>query len=161
VSLSGNANLTPPNNVEKIAVNSMGSALANFETTSVIAQEFLTSTKNDRSETASATIYEITRHDVNSRTRKRRCNCHIWDKLIRSAGISRLHDCCRSSYVDLAGNTDIILWELDITRHYIFTISKSQGMGERTRTCYDALVKTKKVSWNLPFGNTLRHISSS
>jgi hypothetical protein len=48
--------------------------------------------------------------------------------------------------VDLAGKTDIILWELDIRRHYIFTISKSQGMGERTRTCYDALAKTKKVS---------------
>jgi hypothetical protein len=42
VSLSGNGNLTLPNSTENIAVNSTGSALVNFETTSVIAQEFLT-----------------------------------------------------------------------------------------------------------------------
>jgi hypothetical protein len=70
VSLSGNGNLTLPNSTETIAVKSTGSALVNFETTSVIAQKFLTATKDDRSEDASATIYEITRHDVNSRTEK-------------------------------------------------------------------------------------------
>jgi hypothetical protein len=61
---------TTKQHTETIAVKSTGSALVNFETTSVIAQEFLTATKDDRSENASATIYEITRHDVNSRTEK-------------------------------------------------------------------------------------------
>src|SRR5919108_6493868 len=68
VSLLGNGNLTLPNSKETIQVNSTGSALVNFETTSVIAQEFLTAA--DRSENASATIYEITRHDVKTRTEK-------------------------------------------------------------------------------------------
>jgi hypothetical protein len=57
VSLSGNGTLTLPNSTETIAVNSTGTALVNFETTSVIAQQFLTS--EDGSENASATIYEI------------------------------------------------------------------------------------------------------
>jgi hypothetical protein len=39
VTLSGNGTLLLPNNTETIAVNSSGSALVNFETTSVIAQE--------------------------------------------------------------------------------------------------------------------------
>jgi hypothetical protein len=39
VTLSGNGNLTLPNSTETTAVNSTGSALVNFETTSVIAQE--------------------------------------------------------------------------------------------------------------------------
>jgi hypothetical protein len=39
VTLSGNGNLTLPNSTETIAVNSTGSALVDFETTSVIAQE--------------------------------------------------------------------------------------------------------------------------
>lgn len=68
VSLSGNGNLTLPNSTETIAVNSTGTTLVNFETTSVIAQQFLTS--EDGSENTSATIYEITRHDVNARTEK-------------------------------------------------------------------------------------------
>jgi hypothetical protein len=42
VSLSGNGTLTLPNSTETITVNSTGTALVNFETTSVIAQEFLT-----------------------------------------------------------------------------------------------------------------------
>ena len=42
VSLSGIGNLTLPNSTETIQVNSTGSALVNFETTSVIAQEMLT-----------------------------------------------------------------------------------------------------------------------
>jgi hypothetical protein len=64
--------LTLPNSTETIiAVNSTGSALVNFETTSVIAQEFLTTIVEDNgSENASATVYEITRHDVNARTEK-------------------------------------------------------------------------------------------
>jgi hypothetical protein len=51
VSLSGNGNLTLPNSTQTIAVNSTGSALVNFETTSVIAQEFL-SIEDDGSENA-------------------------------------------------------------------------------------------------------------
>ena len=69
VSLSGNGILTLPNNTETIAVNSTGTGLVNFDTTSVIAQEFLTK-EEDGSENASATIHEITRHDVNARTEK-------------------------------------------------------------------------------------------
>ena len=67
VSLSGNGTLTLPNNTETITVNSTGTALVNFETTSVIAQELTT---EDGKENASATIYEITRHDVQMRTEK-------------------------------------------------------------------------------------------
>ena len=71
MSLSGNGTLTPPNSTETIAVNSTGTALVNFETTSVIAQEFLTTNEDDDgSENASATIYEITRHDVQTRIEK-------------------------------------------------------------------------------------------
>src|ERR687897_3888834 len=71
VSLSGNGTLTPPNSTETIAVNSTGTALVNFETTSVIAQEFLTTNEDDDgSENASATIYEITHHDVQTRIEK-------------------------------------------------------------------------------------------
>jgi hypothetical protein len=68
VLISGNGSLTLPNSTETIAVNSTGNALVNFDTTSVIAQEFLTT--GDGGENASATIYEITRHDVNARTEK-------------------------------------------------------------------------------------------
>jgi hypothetical protein len=70
VSLSGKGNLTLPNNTGAIAVNSIGSALVNFKTTSVIGHEFLTATGEGGSENASATIYEITRHDVKTRTEK-------------------------------------------------------------------------------------------
>ena len=68
MSLSGNGTLTLPNNTETITVNSTSTTLGNFETTSVIAQEFLTT--EDGKENASATIYEITRHDVQMRTEK-------------------------------------------------------------------------------------------
>ena len=68
MSLSGNGTLTLPNNTETITVNSTGTALVNFETTSVIAQEFLAT--EDGKENASATIYEITHHDVQARTEK-------------------------------------------------------------------------------------------
>lgn len=61
MAFSGNGTLTPPNNTETIAANSRGSALVNFETNSVIAQELMT--KEDGGENASATIYEITLHD--------------------------------------------------------------------------------------------------
>lgn len=69
VSLSGNGKMTLPNSTQTIAVNGTGTSLVNFDTTSVLAQEFLT-TAEDRIENASATIYEITRHDVNARTEK-------------------------------------------------------------------------------------------
>jgi hypothetical protein len=68
VTLSGIGSLLLPNSTETIAVNSSGSALVNFETTSMTAQELLT--KEDGSENATAIIYEITRHDVNTRTEK-------------------------------------------------------------------------------------------
>jgi hypothetical protein len=58
VSLSGIGNLTLPNSTETIQVNSTGSALVNFETTAVVAQEMLTT--EDGRENASATIYEKT-----------------------------------------------------------------------------------------------------
>jgi hypothetical protein len=51
-----------------IAVNSTVSALVNGETTSGIAQELLTN--EDGNKSASVTIYEVARHNVNARTEK-------------------------------------------------------------------------------------------
>ena len=109
VSLLGNGNLTLPNSKETIQVNSTGSALVNFETTSVIAQEFLTAA--DRSENASATIYEITRHDVKTRTKKGVVTV-IFET--NSTGQLAFLDgmiAVGQADVDAAGNTTITLWE--------------------------------------------------
>jgi hypothetical protein len=111
VSLSGNGTLLLPNSTETIAVNSSGSALVNFETTSVIAQELLT--KEDGSENASATIYEITRHDVNARTEKGVVTA-IFET--NSTGQLAFLDgmiAVGQADVDAAGNTDITLWEFE------------------------------------------------
>jgi hypothetical protein len=111
VSLSGNGILTLPNNTETIAINSIGTGLVNFETTSVIAQQFLTS--EDGSENASATIYEITRHDVNARTEK---GVVIAIFNTNSTGQLALLDDMSGigqADVDAAGNTDITLWEFE------------------------------------------------
>jgi hypothetical protein len=116
VSLSGNGNLTLPNSTETIAVNSVGSALVNFETTSVIAQEFLTTTTNTRdgrSENASATIYEITRHDVKTRTEKGVVTA-IFET--NSTGQLAFLDgmiAVGQAEVDAVGNTNITLWEFE------------------------------------------------
>lgn len=110
VSLSGNGNLTLPNSTETIAVNSTGSALVNFEATSVIAREFLT-TEDDGSENASATIYEITRHDVKTRTEKGVVSV-IFET--NSTGQLAFLDgmiAVGQADVDAAGNTNITLWE--------------------------------------------------
>ena len=110
VSLSGN--LTLPNSIQTITVNSTGTALVNFDTTSVIAQEFLTK-EEDRSENASATIYEITRHDVNARTEK---GVVIAIFEINSTGQLAFLDGMigiGQADVDAAGNTDITLWEFE------------------------------------------------
>ena len=111
VTLSGNGTLLLPNSPETIAVNSSGSALVNFETTSVIAQELLT--KEDGSENASATIYEITRHDVNARTEKGVVTA-IFET--NSTGQLSFLDgiiAVGQADVDAAGNTDITLWEFE------------------------------------------------
>jgi hypothetical protein len=111
VSLSGNGTLTLPNSTETIAVNSTGTALVNFETTSVIAQQFLTS--EDGSENASATIYEITRHDANARTEK---GAVIAIFETNSTGQLAFLDgliAVGQADVDAAGNTDITLWEFE------------------------------------------------
>jgi hypothetical protein len=111
VSLSGNGTLTLPNSTETIAVNSTGTALVNFETTSVMAQELLT--KEDGSENASATIYEITRHDVNARTEKGVVTA-IFET--NSTGQLAFLDGMigvGQADVDAAGNTDITLWEFE------------------------------------------------
>ncbi len=111
VSLSGNGTLTLPNSTETIAVNSTGTALVNFDTTSVIAQELLT--KEDGSENASATIYEITRHDVNTRTEKGVVTA-IFET--NSTGELAFLDGLigvGQADVDAAGNTDITLWEFE------------------------------------------------
>jgi hypothetical protein len=109
VSLLGSGNLTVPNSTETIQVNSTGSALVSFETTSVIAQEFLTAA--DRSENASATIYEITRHDVKTRTEKGVVTV-IFET--NSTGQLAFLDgmiAVGQADVDAAGNTTITLWE--------------------------------------------------
>jgi hypothetical protein len=111
VSLSGNGTLTLPNSTVTIAVNSTGTALVNFDTTSVIAQELLT--KEDGSENASATIYEITRHDVNTRTEKGVVTA-IFET--NSTGELAFLDGLigvGQADVDAAGNTDITLWEFE------------------------------------------------
>ena len=118
VSLSGNGILTLPNNTETIAVNSTGTALVNFDTTSVIAQEFLTK-EEDRSENASATIYEITRHDVNARTEK---GVVIAIFETNSTGQLTFLDgmiAVGQADVDAAGNTGITLWEFETGIPYV------------------------------------------
>lgn len=117
VSLSGNGNLTLPNSTQAIAVNSTGTALVNFETTSAIAQEFLTS--EDGSENASATIYEITRHDVQTRTEKGIVTA-IFET--NSTGQLAFLDgmiAVGQADVDAAGNTDITLWEFETGIPYV------------------------------------------
>src|SRR5215204_4164336 len=112
-SLSGNGNLTLPNSTEIIAVNSTGSALVNFETTSAIVHEFLTTTEDEASENASATIYEITRHDVNARTEK---GVVIAIFETNSTGQLAFLDgmiAVGQTDVDAVGNTDITLWEFE------------------------------------------------
>ena len=114
VSLSGNGTLTPPNSTETIAVNSTGTALVNFETTSVIAQEFLTTNEDDDgSENASATIYEITHHDVQTRIEKGVVTA-IFET--NSTGQLAFLDgmiAVGQADVDAAGNADITLWEFE------------------------------------------------
>jgi hypothetical protein len=116
VTLSGIGSLLLPNSTETIAVNSSGSALVNFETTSMTAQELLT--KEDGSENASAIIYEITRHDVNARTEKGVITA-IFET--NSAGQLSFLDgmiAVGQANVDAAGNTDIILWEFETSIPY-------------------------------------------
>lgn len=118
VSLSGNGNLTLPNSTQTITVNSTGTALVNFDTTSVIAQEFLTK-EEDRSENASATIYEITRHDVNARTEK---GVVIAIFETNSTGQLTFLDgmiAVGQADVDAAGNTGITLWEFETGIPYV------------------------------------------
>ena len=115
VSSSGNGTPTPPNSTETIAVNSTGTALVNFDTTSVIAQEFLT--KEDGTENALATIYEITRHDVTARTEK---GIVIAIFETNSTGQLAFLDgmiAVGQADVDSAGNTDITLWNLKLVYH--------------------------------------------
>jgi hypothetical protein len=111
VSLSGNGSLTLPNSTQTITVNSTGTALVNFDTTSVIAHEFLT--KEDGSENASTTIYEITRHDVQTRTEKGVVTA-IFET--NSTGDLAFLDgmiAVGQADVDEAGNTNITLWEFE------------------------------------------------
>ena len=114
-SLSGNGNLTLPNSTQTIAVNSTGSGLVNFETTSAIVHEFLTTTAEDEgSENASATIYEITRHDVNTRTEKGVVTA-IFETNSTTGELAFLDGMIAvgQADVDAAGNTDITLWEFE------------------------------------------------
>jgi hypothetical protein len=119
VSLSGNGTLMLPNSTEAIAVNSTGTALVNFETTSVIAQEFLTTTE-DRRENASATIYEITRHDVKTRTEKGVVTV-IFETNSTTGQLSFLDGMIAvgQADVDEAGNTSITLWEFETGIPYV------------------------------------------
>ncbi len=119
VSLSGNGTLTLPNGTQTIAVNSIGTALVNFDTTSVIAQEFLT-TAEDRIENASATIYEITRHDVQTRTEKG-VVVAIFETNSTTGQLSFLDGMIAvgQADVDAAGNTDLTLWEFETGIPYV------------------------------------------
>jgi hypothetical protein len=117
VSLSGNGILTLPNSTQTVPVNSTGTALVNFDATSVIAQELLTS--ENGSENASATIYEITRHDVNARTEK---GVVIAIFETNSTGQLSFLDGLigvGQADVDAAGNTNIILWEFETGIPYV------------------------------------------
>jgi hypothetical protein len=118
VSPSGNGNLTLPNSTQTIAINSTGTALVNFETTSVIAQELLTTTE-DGSENASATIYEITRHNVGTGTEKGAVT-PIFET--NSTGQLAFLDGMigvGQANVDEAGNTNITLWEFETGIPYV------------------------------------------
>ena len=114
-SLSGKGNLTLPNSTQTIAVNSIGSALVNFKTTSAIVHEFLTADTEDEggSENASVTIYEITRHDVKTRTEKGVVTA-IFET--NSTGQLAFLDgmiAVGQADVDAAGNTNITLLEFE------------------------------------------------
>ena len=87
-------------------------ALVNFETTSVIAQEFLTT--EDGKENASATIYEITRHGVQTRT-ERGVVTAIFETNSTAGELAFLDGMIGigQADVDAAGNTDITLWEFE------------------------------------------------
>jgi hypothetical protein len=119
VSLSGKGNLTLPNSTQTIAVNSTGTALVNFDTTSVIAQQFLT-TAEDGSENASATIYEITRHDVQTRTEKG-VVIAIFETNSTTGHLAFLDGMIAvgQADVDEAGNTDITLREFETGIPYV------------------------------------------
>ena len=69
-------------------------------------------TSEDGSETASATIYEITRHDVNARTEK---GVVIAIFETNSTGQLAFLDIIGigQADVDAAGNIDITLWEFE------------------------------------------------
>ncbi|MDQ3968287.1 MAG: hypothetical protein M3275_07835 [Thermoproteota archaeon] len=119
VSLSGSGNLILPNSTETIEVNSTGSALVNFDTTSVIAQEFLTTTE-DGKENASATIYEITHHDVQTRTEKG-VVIAIFETNSTTGELAFLDGMIAvgQADVDEAGNTDITLWKFETGIPYV------------------------------------------
>lgn len=75
-------------------------------------------TSEDGSENASATIYEITRHDVNARTEK---GVVIAIFETNSTGQLAFLDGMigiGQADVDAAGNTDITLWEFETGIHY-------------------------------------------
>ena len=111
VSLAGNGTLKLPNGTETIAVNSTCTALVNFDTTSVIAQELLA--KEDGKGNASVTIYEITRHDVQTRTEKGVVTAifetNSTGKLAFLVGMIAVGQ----ADVDAAGKTNITLWEFE------------------------------------------------
>lgn len=76
-------------------------------------------TSEDGSETASATIYEITRHDVNARTEK---GVVIAIFETNSTGQLTFLDgmiAVGQADVDAAGNTDITLWEFETGNPYV------------------------------------------
>jgi hypothetical protein len=88
--------------------------LVNFETTSVIAQELLTTAEDDdASENASATIYEITRHDVNARTEKGVVTAVFETNSTGQLAYLDGMIAVGQADVDEAGNTDITLWEFE------------------------------------------------
>ena len=90
-------------------MNNTGSAIVNFKTTSVLAHELLTSIQDGRNENASATIYEITRHNVNARAEK---GIVIAIFATNSTGELAFLDGMTGvgqADIDAAGDTDIIL----------------------------------------------------
>ena len=76
-------------------------------------------TSEDGSENASATIYEITRHDVNARTEKGVViaifETNSTGQLVFLDGMIAVGQ----ADVDAAGNTDITLWEFETGIPYV------------------------------------------
>jgi hypothetical protein len=109
VSLIGNGTLELANSTSILKTNSTGSADVNFKTTSVIGTEILKT--EDRKDNATLTLYEITRHNIQTHTEK---GVVIAIFYTNSTGRFASLDgtiAVGTAEVEPSGNTNISLWQ--------------------------------------------------